>query len=107
MPPHALLGVAAITLACVAAVLGFSYAIAINGRRALRWPLVGLSVLAAACATAAGGSGKPLLARVEANGSVAEVAAAQVTAAALVTAAAVLVGALDAVAIGHPSWGLP
>ena len=101
MPPHALLGVAAITLACVAAVLGFSYAVAINGRRAQRWPLVGLSVLAASCATVAGGAGKPLLASVEANGSIAEVAAA------LVTAGAVLVGALDAVAIGHPSWGQP
>ncbi len=155
MPPHAVLGVAAITVACIAGVLGLIYVAAIGSRLALRWPLVVASALAFACSVVAGEAAKPLLEAVEATGSTGEIAAAQAHAhgsdiltlavfalsiavlatvwsvlrpargtwsvrmsigggivaiascATIATAAIVLVEALNAVAVGHPSWGSP
>lgn len=153
MPLHAVLGVTAITVACIAAALSLIYVASISSRRALRWPVVVGAVVAVTCVAVAGEVSKPLLDAVEATGSAAEVAAAQahgdgsgallvsliclvvavvatvwnvlrpshktwnprMTIAAVIvalaacatiaTAGVVLVEALNAVAIGHPSWG--
>jgi hypothetical protein len=90
--------VAAITTAAIAAVLGIIYAAAISSRRALRWPLVTAALTAFSLAIAAGLAGESLLAAVKANGSTAEIAAAEahahssdaLTVAAFVFAVAVL-----------------
>jgi hypothetical protein len=77
VPPHAVLGLLALLFSVLAALAALVYVAAPRTRRALRWPLVALGVLALATIGAAGEAGKTLLDAVESVGPHQEVVAAQ------------------------------
>ncbi|WP_421735863.1 hypothetical protein [Cellulomonas sp.] len=77
MPAHAVLGLLALLLSVLAALTSLVYIGVPRTRRALRWPVVVLGVLAMTTIVFAGEAGKTLLTAVESLGSSEEVLAAQ------------------------------